>query len=33
MDNRIIILMVVLVIVAGVRGYFVGLYRGRNSLP
>ena len=32
MDNKIIILMVALVIIAGVGGYFVGLYQGAGSL-
>jgi hypothetical protein len=32
MDNKIIILMVALVIVAGVGGYFVGLYQGAGTL-
>ena len=32
MDNKIIILMIVLVIVAGVGGYFVGLYQGAGNL-
>lgn len=32
MDNTIIILMVALVIVAGVGGYFVGLYQGAGTL-
>jgi hypothetical protein len=31
MDNRIIILMIALVVVAGVGGYFVGLYQGAAS--
>jgi hypothetical protein len=31
MDNRIIILMIALVVVASVGGYFVGLYQGAAS--
>lgn len=32
MDDKIIFLMVALVVVAGVGGYFVGLYQGAGSL-
>jgi hypothetical protein len=32
MDDKIIILMVALIVIAGVGGYFVGLYQGAGSL-